>query len=331
MDKEIIVPTNDWLIHIKQLITKNVTTTGLLIISKLIDDERVIVKITKMKSKFLPIVTKLVNKEPNFIKTFLTFSCYEKEYYLNNKYKDANSFCNGDKNNQKITLEITKRYSVNFSDLIGKLSIEQTKNILAQLFNAQLNVFYKYGFVHNDINKGNILFEYVNEKTQHFYIICKSMFGNNRMVINNHVILKSDIIPVICDFDKSQCYNPEILNEFDKKFFQNEQNYNERVNTFYSNLTRTVDLCLLLLQTNNIDDKACKLKKKITDMIQSETYEMCALWNIKIYGKYFAQLTDWIDFRDKTIRLCTTFINSVMHDFDMTDKIIPDKCFISER
>jgi hypothetical protein len=329
MKKEVIVPTNTWLNPIKKLISKQVTTAGLLILSELLNKEKVVVKITKMNSKYLLIITKILSNEPNFINNIITFTCNENEYYIKNNYKNINSFCNGQENDKIITVEVMKRYKGNISDFEGKLTIQQTKNILAQLINAQLNFFYKYGFVHNDIHKGNILYEYSNVNKKNLYLICKSPFGKDRMVINDYNIKLGEIIPIICDFDKSQCLNPDIFNQYDKNFLNNiKDNFNEYSFTLISNLTKTIDLCVLLL--NNLNDKRINLlKTKIRDTIQSQQYEIWSISCIKKYDKYFNGIIKWEEFRDSTISLCSPFINSVMYNFDDTNKIIPDKCFIS--
>ncbi len=328
MEKEILVPTTSWLNPIKQLITKQITTAGIIMLSKLLEKEKVVVKITKSKSKYLPIITKILSDQPNFITTIITFPCNEKEYYIDNYYKNINSSCNGEQTDPIITIEIMKRYPGNISDFSGKLSIEQTKNILAQLINAQLNVFYKYGFVHNDIHNGNILYEYSNKNTKYLYTVCKSPFGKDRMVINDCNIKLGEIIPIICDFDKSQCLNPDILYQYSSKFFNDKNNFDEYSFTLISNLTKTINLCISLLDDSK-NKKIILLKSKIIDKIQSPQYELWCISCIKKYDKYFTKRIGWQEFRDSTISLCSTYINSVMHDFEDSNKIIPDKCFLS--
>lgn len=334
MNKEYIIPTKKWLVPIKKMISNDISTAGLLIIAKLIEKEKVIVKITKMNSKYIPYITEKLSYEPNFIKTIMAFTCYEKEYLLNNNYNNINSFCNGDDNDKIITIEVMKRYIGSFNKLQKKLNIIEFKKILGQLINAQINVFYKFGFVHNDIHLGNILYDISIKKIKLMYTICKSQYSNsedNRLIFNEHLIEVNDIIPYICDFEKSQCYNPDIFRQYDKHFLENMNNYMEETNTLFSNLTKTVNMCILLLEDK---EETFILKQNLNNLIQSEHFEQWALWNMKTYGKYFSKLIDWIEFRDKTISLCSKFVNSVMYYVTepktYSKNIIPERCFISQ-
>jgi len=50
-NKQYIIPTKKWLKPIEKLITEDINTEGLLMVSKFIDKEEVIVKITKQKKE----------------------------------------------------------------------------------------------------------------------------------------------------------------------------------------------------------------------------------------------------------------------------------------
>lgn len=79
-----------------------------------------------------------------------------KLYTINNILKDIASF-----NLNYCVLTCDKKY-MNIIDfcIVNETNIlSPLKKILDQLLCAQLEAFYKYGFLHNDIHKGNILFE----------------------------------------------------------------------------------------------------------------------------------------------------------------------------
>jgi len=79
-DKKYIIPTNDWLISIKPLITNDINTRSLIMLSKLIDKGEVVVKITK-NSNFeqIKLINNLVKNNPNMLHTFGTLQCDENE------------------------------------------------------------------------------------------------------------------------------------------------------------------------------------------------------------------------------------------------------------
>ena len=73
------------------------------------------------------------------------------------------------------------------------------KPLLQQLLCAQLVAFKKYGFIHNDIHLGNILFD--DKPFNYIY----NLEPNNYKKIN----INSPTTVVLTDFDKSQLLNPK--------------------------------------------------------------------------------------------------------------------------
>ena len=160
-NKQYIIPTTKWLNPISKFISEDINNDGLMILSNLVKKEKVIVKITSKKNRKIIYLDKILKTEPNFIYTYCAFSCDENISILNDQYKKTQSFCNGDiKPTKNITLEIMKRYhNGSLNTLINLLDLDKFTNILKQLILAQINAFFKYGFVHNDLHLGNILFE----------------------------------------------------------------------------------------------------------------------------------------------------------------------------
>ena len=82
-NKQYIIPTKKWLVPIKKFILENdndlnidMNTSGLLMIAKFIEKEKVIVKITQGKRDNILEVNKIIKDMPNMIQTYCSFSCY---------------------------------------------------------------------------------------------------------------------------------------------------------------------------------------------------------------------------------------------------------------
>ena len=65
---------------------------------------------------------------------------------------------------KKLVLDTNTDNFKNLNILTKTPNLKIIKKILDQLLCAQLEAFYKYGFLHNDIHKGNILFEVTDFK-----------------------------------------------------------------------------------------------------------------------------------------------------------------------
>lgn len=333
-NKGYIVPTKEWLKPLGELIIKKTTpnTVGMLMIAELIDKEKIIVKITSSYNKKLMIFGRLLFKEPNFIKTYCVFPCYENLKSYKNKYKDEVSFCNGeqDKEHKLITLEILKRYSNgDLTNLVNKLSIIETKKILEQLLLAQLNAFYKYGFVHNDINLTNILFSISNSANEYNYCVCADILGkqdNPSCIITTKKLKQREIIPVIFDFDKSKCYNPKIFSRYSRDFFNEYDLYDEDI--LIVNLKNTIISCLKLINKLDNVELYKSIEKNIIMIIDSSKYtSQWYVWNVKLLDKFYRKAIDWEYFRDSTIKSCVIFVNSIIKIFDKDIELIPQtKC-----
>ena len=90
-DKKYIIPTKNWLEPIEKLINSDISTKGTLFLSKLLNEEKILVKITKGKNFDLKYLNSIVKKLPNFVYTYCVFFCKNNidEILLNKE------FCNG--------------------------------------------------------------------------------------------------------------------------------------------------------------------------------------------------------------------------------------------
>jgi hypothetical protein len=172
--KNYIIPTKDWLIPINKFLTKDINTQGILFEAELkyndklkeilidkINNRKVIVKITYGKNnKIKKFNERIKNKNdnkinlPNFVNTYTTIICRENEL----KIEKNKQFCNGNDSDKIITLEIMDKYN-NISSFINKNNKKLNILILQQLLLAQINLFKKFKYTHNDFHLGNILYK----------------------------------------------------------------------------------------------------------------------------------------------------------------------------
>ncbi len=333
-NKRYITPTTDWLKPLNEFIVNldNSNTIGMLILAELVKKEKIIVKITSNFNKKLMIIDKILSEEPNFIKTYCVFPCYENLKILNKKYKNSNSFCNEDKNNKEknklITLELMKKYkNGSITNLKNKLTIEKSRKILEQLILAQINVFYKYGFVHNDINLSNILFKIAEKENVYEYKVCDYIFNlkNSNVVTLKKLIKKGEIIPVISDFDKSKCYSSNVFNEYDNKFINKDTFWYDHV--LLINLNNSVNVCLNLIKNDYSNVQI--IKNNITNIMNGKLYEDAFKWSTKALDNYYRNKISWEEFRKLSINYCVNHINSIMNIFNNNDiEFIPNRCMI---
>jgi len=216
-NKKYGIPTKDWLVPLKKLINGDISTQGMLLMAKLIDKEKVIVKISNDHINKLYTINNILQDVPNFNSSYCVLTCNEKSDILDTKYMNAKEFCSGNKDNNDITLEIMKYYDKGSINNLPKTNnLAPLKKILDQLLCAQLEAFYKYGFLHNDIHKGNILFEKNNFK----YIFSLSKFYKP-------IIFDEKNKFVLADFNNSDLLHPVYRKEYtidypNKKYYDIE-------------------------------------------------------------------------------------------------------------
>ncbi len=250
-NKQYIIPTKKWLKPLEKLITYYINIEGLTTITNFIDKEKVIVKITKGKKANIIIeANKIVKNMPNFIETYCSFTCLENFNALSNEYKDSNSFCNPTEDNNKIiTLEIMKKYkNGSLFKFQNKLNKDQVVNILQQLTLAQIHVYSKTGFLHNDLHLGNILIHHVKKPTDIIYEFSTDTLRNKEIVVTSNFI-----ILLISDFNESTIYKNNY--EINKEHFYQKH-------TLCNNINNTFNECLLLLKEQDYIQIMNLIKKK---------------------------------------------------------------------
>ena len=153
INKNYIIPTKSWLKALKELNTEDISTHGKIIVSELLEKEKVLVKVTDKKIAKLRDINRVIKGLPNLVYTYCVIFCND---YLSVILKNK-QFCNLKDTKYSVTLEIMKYYNENSLSKINNINIKLFKLILNQLVFAQINLFIKTGYTHCDIHPGNIL------------------------------------------------------------------------------------------------------------------------------------------------------------------------------
>jgi hypothetical protein len=255
-NKNYFIPTRDWLIPTAELITIDNKSRGLIIVSNLLKKKEIIVKVTKGRNDKLLEYPELLNDMPNMATTYCSFSCaddFDKNKIIANK-----EFCKNKESRSIVTLELIKYYREGSLNNIKQISYETYKNIVKQLLFAQLNIFYKEGFTHNDVHLGNILVYTHKDDTELKYTN-----------INKTIITQKEY--KLVDYDKIQSFKVKdmfnTLNDMNiepsKKIKSN--NYNTYyIHSLLSNILQTIDIPLKLLKIET-QEKLVKLINKFKE------------------------------------------------------------------
>ena len=224
-----------------------------------------------------------------------------------------------------------KRYkNGTINNLENKLSIKETRKILEQLILAQLNGFYKYGFIHNEINLTNILYRISEKEEEFIYNVCKDILSNKEnesCLITTKKIKNKEIIPILFDFDKSHCFNPEIYEKYSENFFDDYSFDDNEI--LLINLLSTILECIKLIDKEKENKEYIKIENEIYSIIngnqfQNELYR----WSVKSLDKYSRGMINWENFRDVSISNSSIFINKIIKLFDVNINLINNKCII---
>lgn len=300
-DKKYIIPTNDWLIPIKPLITNDINTRSLIMLSKLVDKGEVVVKITK-NSNFeqIKLINNLVKNNPNMLHTFGTLQCDENEINYDTSYTDSKGYCNSNQSqteNIKITLEIMRLYSNSLTKYIKKLNMLDIKQYFKQLIYAQLHIFDKIGFIHNDIHLGNILIKKKSEDEELNYII----LGKKYNISTNRIL-------IIMDYDRSIIYDQSLM-----KLPEPNLDF-----TIMYNIVKTIkEISKLLIDGD---------RKLLIDIFEesSITFHYPIIeYSEKILRGYYKKQRDYNDFKELSIKDCIQLCNVIW------DKLYDESLFPS--
>lgn len=305
-NKQYIIPTNKWLKPIKQYLLKNkdvenedeteINTFGLIMLADFIEKEKVIVKITNGKQDNILEINKIIKNMPNIVQTYCSFSCLENLDDLDFKYDNVDGFCNSKDSETIITLEIMKKYkNGSLNKYKYKLELTEVINIIKQLLLAQLHIFNKIGFLHNDIHLSNILIEKMKDPIEIKYKIDMEYKNKYRIKI------KSNFIPIISDFDKSSVYQNGYLT---KEEYRNQY-------TLGDNIFSTFNCCLLLLKNKEIKEL---IKQKLND--QSTEIEKYIRFSKKNLRTYYKKNYDYENYINKESKCMLTFSSKLISLLD---------------
>ena len=131
--KKYIISTTEWLEPVKELISNDISTKGLLMLGNYMRTHQVVVKITRNITNNYNMIKYAIKKSsnlPNFVKTFCilirsriiaknsfrigAFRCMESSINIDTKYKDTNGFCLASSDlptNEEIMIEIMYKYT----------------------------------------------------------------------------------------------------------------------------------------------------------------------------------------------------------------------------
>ena len=299
--KYYLIPTKKWLKPVEPLIIEDSNNAGLLMIGKMVEKEKVIVKITIGSNKKIRIIGMKLNTIYNFAKTYCSFSCLENYSKITNNYENEIYFCN-DNGDKMITIEIMKKYDGSLTKLYDKLTRKQITKILIQILYSIMEAFYKYGFIHEDLSLGNILYKI---KTQNEVI--EYNFTKNRTQYENLTI--GEIIPMISDYDKSESYNKEIFFKYsDIPMIKKIKGYNETI-TILDSISKITQNILLLIKN---DKEKENIKKKIYELFSSKKYEEYYRHTYKTLRDYVKNLKSYDDLINETFIICKELINEII-------------------
>lgn len=266
-----------------------------LIMSNLNNKEEMIIKITKNNDNKVNIINNVLTKLQNFPLIYSTIRCDEYMKLLNTKYiiegdKVANTFSNGIKKDELITLEITKYHkkSITKKLLQNKMNdLKQLKCILDQALAAQLIAFEKYGFLYNNMNYNNIL-------------IHKENFEYNYNINYRQIKVKGYYKIYLIDFTNSDLLDPKYRIYYTPDYIENDLpniKYRNSNNTLPHNIYNTFILFTKMLDdiklikmiesalTNGIptlDYYVVKYNKLFNHFYNKNEYEYCITKNIHI-------------------------------------------------
>ena len=296
--KKYLLPTNKWLKPLSIIHNEN----NMVINSELINEikkEKVIVKVTK-RDTFLNNMTeniyKIINKSPHILSIYCFLIYNEKITNLDKEYKDVIGFCNRNKDDQIITLEIMKKYKGSLHSFEKQFDIATYQHILKYMLLIQMELFNLYGFIHKDIHLGNFLLDSnkVVKQTQYLFYIHNSI---------DPIKFQPIIKLVLTDFENSlilfRSLNPTI-----NTFLQNKGNiiYD---NTLESNIMNTFYWSLDLIKDDIIRNKFHKI------IYSPEILEKAKRLSVKRLSSYARKEIDEEGIKHYMLSNCITIIQTL--------------------
>lgn len=255
-----IIPTNKWLQPLKQLITNSSDATN--IISRMVDKEKILVRLTNNKNNKLGLINKKLSKLPGFPLVYCTIICQESSDIIDADYiingEPAKGFCNGKSTDNYVTLELMKYYKSNkLNDILqSPINLNLLRYFLDQALCSQLLAFQYYGFVHNDININNFIIEQQKESILYSYEFDKRIgFKKITGKVNFNVY--------VIDFGLAELLNPQYRTQYLDDYYINTKypslpkitnpKYINKTNTLPFNIIETIFAFLRLCPDHEIN------------------------------------------------------------------------------
>ncbi len=245
--KNYIIPTGKWLKAIEKLSVDDINTSGTIVISELLEKEKVLVKVTTDKKSKLKEINSKIKGLPNFVYTYCVIFCNDYLPVILQKKQ----FCNLQDKKYKVTLEIMKFYNGGSLTKYSNINLKIFKLILKQLVLAQINLFRRYGITHNDIHSGNILIHKHSKKIE-----------LNYGYLDKPIKIETEYEFILSDYDKCILFNPININDNSTEVDMNISDVMEDLmqSILLFNIIRTIKV---LLERLNKDEK-----KKLSDFFQ---------------------------------------------------------------
>ena len=291
-NKNYIIPTNEWLNPIMPFISNDFNAKSLIMLSNLVDQGKVIVKITKNSNYHkIKTINKYIKSNPNMLYTLKTIQCSEVEINYEVQYKDCLGYCNKDEietENIEIVLEIMKLYQGSLNNYLNKFSLGEIEDLMKQILFCQLHIYNKIGFVHNDIHLGNILVKKIDDSKELETLIYT--------IRNRKYMIKTNFKLILSDFDQSIIYDQQILPL---------EKYNE-IFTIQYNIIRTINVFKKMLKMSDQQIVSESLEKSLN----SFSYHYLD-YSEKILRSYYKQNRDYDDFIERSILECILLLNDI--------------------
>jgi thiamine kinase-like enzyme len=317
--KNYLIPTNNWL---KPLAVFH-ESSNLIMESELTNEikkENVIVKVTKFENNNNLLKTEeiynIIKESKHIVKIYCFINCNENKINLTNEYKDILGFCTRDTindDNIKINLEIMKKYKHSLNRYEKKCNLETVKIILKYLLNMQYELYYKYGFIHNDIHLGNILIEKTDDHVTNF--ISYDLDLPSEIIDTIQVKISTKFNLYLTDFEYSLVLKKSLYPKI-MTFFKDKSNI-KKDNTLSRNLYNTFEACLELIEDDTLRYNLFKKyqdygKDAYVELVRTRVFESQDFtkadikedikpYYIKPISTYARGLSNEISFLDKSL------------------------------
>ena len=283
-----IVPTINCLPPIKLLIEEyNLQNTKNMIynydiINDEINKEKIIIKIitTDCLVNFTEYLYRKIKNSPHIVNIYCFLHYNKSTSFFNDEYRNILGF-----NNDILSLEVIKKYDSSLNKYTGKLRLTTMIRYLRYILLIQIELFQKYGFIHNNLHTGNILL--LNKKST-----CQFIYNNK------NINFTADKTLVFTDIE-----NSIILSDDTRIVIQNSDKC-KYVYTLESNILCTFNHMFSLLKNNKIT-----IDKEINNEYFSEKESM------NLLTAFCSGLINFNEYRKRILKICNIMISYLFRIF----------------